>query len=191
MMAVKISRFPKIQQNNVNWCIPAAVENVTKFHEGYISQDDIVGYYIEKYHPIEDIDFDKVKDILEDYFAQDFSYKILNKHTSKIIGRGKDVIALIKSGVYHGIPPIILMEFPSCWYLPGYSTSCGHYVFTALGVSKNSVLIWDTNPKTINIPFVVENEWILKHLSSDLASFWVIPHKKRKTFETLLDGALA
>jgi len=64
-------------------------------------------------------------------------------------------------------------------------------VFTALGVSQNSILIWDTNQKTINIPVVVENKWILNHLSPDLASFWVIPNEKLETFETLLKGVVA
>jgi len=189
--AVYLRNFPKIKQKETNWCILAAVENVVKFHGGNILQHDIYEHYIEKFHHIENIDFDKVKDILEHHFAKEFSYRILNKHTSKIIGRTKDVISLIKNGICHDLSPILLVELPTCWYLPSYSTHCDHYAFTALGYSQNSILIWDTNPNIINIPVVVENEWVEKHLSSDLTTFWVIPNEKVETFENLIEGVLA
>ena len=191
MQALKLVQFPKIKQKDTNWCIPAAVENVIRFHGGDVSQDDIFSYYIEKYHHIDDIDIDKVKDILERHFSQNYSYRIVSKRTSKIIREATDVVSLIKRGIHNGLPSILLVEFPSCWYLPGYSTHCDHYVFTTLGFSQNCILIWDTNPKTLNIPVVVENYWIKKHLSSNLLTFWVIPNKKLETFEELLTEILA
>jgi hypothetical protein len=184
--AIKLRQFPKIKQKGTNWCIPAAVENVIRFHGGHILQEDILNYYIEKYHHIEDIDVEKVHDILEHHFGKDYSYRILSKRTSQIIRTVMDVISLIKSGIRHDLPPIVLVELPSCWYLPGYSTRCDHYVFTALGFSQNSVLIWDTNPNTLNIPVVVENDWVKKHISPDMKTFWVIPNEKLETFENFI-----
>ena len=186
VQAIELKQFPKIKQKKKNWCIFAAVENIVKFHGGSILQDDINQYYIEKYHYIKDIDFNKVYDILTNHFTQDFSYIIINKRNNRSIKRAKDVIELVKKAVHNNIPAILLVDFPSCWYLPGYSTACDHYVFTVLGASQNSILIWDTSPKTINIPVVVENEWVINHLSSDLSSFWIIPNEKLETFENLI-----
>ena len=191
MYAIKLRQFPKIKQKEIKWCIPAAVENIIKYHGGHVSQEDIINRYVEKYHHIEDIDFQKVHDILEQHFSKDYCYRILGKRSSEIIRTAKDLIYLINSGILYDLLPIILVKFPSCWYLPGYSSGCAHYVFTALGFSQNSVLIYDTNPRTINIPVVVKNDWIKKHISPDLETLWIIPNEKLETFENFVNEVIA
>jgi|GEM_PF-7124256 len=47
MKAIQLARFPKIKHTHANWCIPAAVENMVRYHGGDIAQVDIAKWVNE------------------------------------------------------------------------------------------------------------------------------------------------
>lgn len=142
-------------------------------------------WIVEEYGNIRNVDFQKLKALLKQYYGEDFTYEIIDKTSCASIKTRMDILPFIGQAIGSDMPPIVLMEFPSCWYLPGYSTHCDSYAITVLGVSHNHVLIWDTNPKVIALPVVVSIDWIKSHLSPTCQTLWIVPNNKLAEFERL------
>ena len=189
MKAIQLARFPKIKHAQDNWCIPAAIENVVRYHGGDLSQQQIVAWIKEVSGSSEHIDIENVVGVLRKENGHGgFIYRTEQLSSQKKSMDTAAFFALVRAAITQNLPPIVVMEFPSCWYLPGYSAGCEHYVLTIIGITQNHVLIWDTNPAVMALPIVVSNEWILSHLSPATTMLWVIPCEKEERFHMLLTG---
>jgi hypothetical protein len=187
MKTVKLARFPKIKhlQGTEPCCIPASIENVVRYHGGDVSQQDIRAWCTERYGDADDIDLDKARQVMEETYGDGFSYHIKNRRNSSAISSEKDMLAAIQEAIDLDIPVIVQMNFPSCLYLPSYSTTSEQYVLTVLGASENHVLVWDTNPGVLALPVVVSREWMTDHMASGCTSLWIIPEGKENEVEAL------
>jgi len=189
MKTVKLARFPKVKhvEGAGPCCIPASIENVVRYHDGDISQEDIRQWCIDRYEDIDDIDLDMVTQAVKDNDSDNISYHIKNKRNSSAISSEDDLLDLARQAITLDIPVIVQMGFPSCLYLPSYSTETQGYVLTVLGASENHVLIWDTNPGVLGLPIVVSKDWMSDHMASNCASLWIVPRDRESDVEQLFE----
>lgn len=190
MKTIKLARFPKIKHEEEPGpsCLPASIENVVRYHGGEISQQDIRQRCIDRHSNMDDIDLQAVRQVMDDSYGDDFSYRVKSKRNSDAISSEEDLLALAERGIVLDVPPIIQMDFPSCLYLPSYSRDTQQYVLTVLGASENHLLIWDTNPGVLSLPIVVSKEWMSDHMASSCTSLWIVPRDRENDVERLFSA---
>lgn len=188
MKTVKLARFPKIKhmEDTGPYCIPASIENVVRYHGGDISQQEIRQRCIDQHGGIEDIDLERIIQVMDDSH-DDFAYRLKHKRNSNAISSEDDLLSLADRAIDLDVPPIIQMDFPSCLYLPSYSRDTRRYVLTVLGASENHLLIWDTNPGVLSLPIVVSKDWMSDHMASSCTSLWIVPRDRQSDVEQLFE----
>ena len=187
MKTIKLARFPRTKhmEGDEPACIAAAIENVVRYHGGKLSHEDICRWCIDRHGGMDDIDLEKTRQILEENCNDDLAYTVIDKRTCNAIKSEEDLLGLARRAIDLDSPVIVEMNFPSCLYLPSYSTASERYVLTILGASENHVMIWDTNPGVLSLPIVVSKEWMADHMVSRCTSLWIIPRERESDVEAL------
>jgi len=156
-----VDNFPCIYQIHPYWCIPAAVENVVKYHGGNLTQREIVDFVVQKY-PFGSISFAVVKEVLEENYGERFSYED-NHHNNR-----SDLLNFIRDRIAESLPVIISMRL-----LAQNNTQITH-MYTVLCIDGNFVDIFDTGWQNSGRLRKLRRD-ILTRLSLGLNTFTIRP----------------
>ena len=181
MICIDSKRFPEIKQRNSKWCMPASIENVIKYHGGDLSQEQIIGWFEEKYGD-QQIGFGKVKDILEEHYGEKFDYIIKNRSQGDFYD-GNKVLLYAEKCLKKDCPLIISMWLPEYEDQP---ISEGHrvHMYIVYCIRKNTFSFFDTDPKISVYPRRIK-PWIIEHLSEQLGTFLIIPKYLTEFFDEI------
>lgn len=163
MSRVNLEEFPCIKQEREDWCIPASIENIIKYHSGSISQKDIVDMFIKKFGS-EQIHFGNVKEILEEKYGDNYRY-ILKSKGQDDFKNGEDVIDYAEKCLEDNWPLIIAMK-----NLPNSSAV---HMYVVVNIEGEEITVYDTDP-SITEYLKKDKNWIIEHLTDGLGTFLII-----------------
>lgn len=162
MKCIELGKFPFIKQDK-DWCIPASIENVLKYHGGEFAQKKIKEAFEEK-HNFGEICFEKIKPILEEKYGKNFNYKIRNKRQGDF-SNGDEVWEYAKECIEKNDPLIVAMDLPNRTDI---------HMWTVICMGEMKIRIFDTGPPRPSlIKRLVTKEFFVNHLAPGLGTFLI------------------
>jgi hypothetical protein len=154
------NNFPNILQREDDWCIPASIENVMKYHRQTtnITQSRIEQLYTQHYS-FDTINFDTISQILRSTYGRHWNFDPQRWPDST------QLLNYIEGCIDSNLPTIVSMGLPD---------RDGQHMFVVLCVRDNDLIIFDPGFRT-NRPRPIGREYFLNHLSPGRGTLTINP----------------
>ncbi len=152
--------FPCIQQQNNDWCIPASIENVMRFFNFVITQEQIIQHFLQKNNS-RGMCFATMADILEEQYGDHFEFQVVNHRNANTLVQYVD-----KRITSDNLPVIVSIEI----------TNNRAHMLIVLCIDSDTVQVFDTGGR--NRLMRITRQLLIQRLAPSSDTLVINPLKK-------------